>query len=458
MRRAVVVGGGISGLAIARELRARGVEPLVLESERRAGGKIRSERAGGWLVEHGPSAILARDPAVLELVRALGLEERLAPVLPGARSRCLAVRGRLERLPRGPVSFLCSPLLSARGKLRLLGDLFAARGPSALGEDESVAAFARRRFGRGVAERIFAPLVSGVFAGDAAQLSLPAAFPALADLEREHRSLIAGALHGGRPPAGPRMFSFPDGVEELVGALARDLGDALRAGTRVEEIARRGDAFALSVAGPGGDRETVEAEAVLLAAPAHAAATLARGLDEDLAAALGAIPYAPVALVELGYASAALRAPLDAFGFLVPPGERLDILGAVFSSSVFERRAPAGHVLISTRLGGVGRPELVGRSDAELVAVAHGDLARVLGLGAAPTFARVVRHERAIPQYTLGHRERVARVRAAEARVPGLFVGGNALEGPGIPDCIRAAGPRATALARHLERALAPAS
>lgn len=455
MSRAIVVGGGISGLAIARALRARGVEPLVLESERRAGGKVRSERAGGYLVEHGPSGILGGEPAVTELVRELGLEDRVVAARPAARSRYIAVRGTLEPVPRGPGSFLRSRILSPRAKLRLLGDLFLPRGASGRGEEESVGAFARRRLGAGAAERIFAPLVSGIFAGDSEQLSLQSAFPRLAALERDHRSLILGALRGGQPRVRAGLSTFPGGVEELVQALVRDLGDAVRLGVRVDSVERRADGFAVATVGPDGDREELSAAAVVLASPAHASARLVRGLDGLLASTLSSIPYAAVALVELGYPERALPSPLDGFGFLVPPRERLQLLGAVFTSAVFDGRAPSGHVLVSARLGGLNA-EVLHRTDDAVIQLAHEDLARVLGVAERPAFARVIRHERALPQYTLGHRERIERLRAGEARTPGLFLAGNALEGPGIPDCIRAAAGRAAAVARHLERTLVP--
>jgi oxygen-dependent protoporphyrinogen oxidase len=450
-RRVLVVGAGISGLALAHALRERGADPLVLEASERAGGKIRSTREDGFLCESGPTGMLLREPALERLLRSVGLEDRLTAASKASRRRELLSSGKLRPVPGGPGGLVTTSLLGPLGKLRLLGDLLLPRGPAGQGGDESVADFAARRLGRQAARQVFFPLVSGLYAGDAAATSLPAAFPFLAALEREHRSLLVGAVRRLRQrPASPApargLHSFPDGMEELPRALARALGDRLRTRSRILGLTRSRGCYQVAVAQDDGVN-AVEVDAVALAVPAYEAAGILAGLAPAAADALAGIPYAPIALVSLGYhARAVAPGTLDGFGFLVPPGEATRLLGVAYASTAFAGRAPEGGVLVSARLGGTADPDLVTRSDDELVGLAHEELARLTGLRAPPCFRHVVRHTAALPQYTLGHSARVDAVAAAEARLPGLRVTGNALRGAGIPDCVRNAGPVADAL------------
>jgi oxygen-dependent protoporphyrinogen oxidase len=446
--RVVVVGAGISGLAVARELRERGQDPLVLESEGRAGGKVRSSRREGFLLEEGPASFVAREPAVTALVRELGLEERVVRASEAAGRRCVALDGALEVVPSGPGALLRTPILPVRAKLRLLADLVLPRGPAARGREESVAGFARRRLGRAAAERVLYPLVSGIYAGDPERASLPSSFPALAALEREHRSLIAGAawsalVHGS---ASARLVTFQDGMQELTDALARSLGERLVLGAALERVESTGKGLRLRVRARAGP-EAIECDAVVLALPAHAAAGALVSLDGGVGAALDAIPYAPVTLVNLGWDRVLA---LDAYGFLVAPGEDAGLLGCVFASAAFPNRAPAGATLVSARIGGMRRPELARCTDAELVELVRVDLRRYCGIEAAPNLVQVVRHPRALPQYVLGHAERLSILEQAETRHRGLVFAGNAYAGLGIPDCIRNAATVADRTTRAL--------
>jgi oxygen-dependent protoporphyrinogen oxidase len=433
--RTVVVGAGISGLVAARTVARRGLDPLVLESAPRAGGKVRSTRSeDGFLSEDGPSSFLARDPALVELIRDLGLESRLVPARADARRRFVAHERELHPVPAGPLALARSRLLPTGAKLRLFGDLLLPRGPAGHGDDETIAAFATRRLGPRAAERVFAPLATGIFAGDASSLSLPAALPALARLERDHRSLIVGAVR--EAVGGSGLFTFRDGVSELTEALARELGPRLRTGVSLLEIERAAHGFTLHLE-RNGRREALEADAVVLAVPADAASRALAALDPDASDALGAIPYAPVAIVDLGWRTA--PRPVGGYGFLVARDERSALMGCLFPSTAFDGRANPGGLLVSARLGGALRPGLARASDETLHAIVMGELRRYLGLEGAPDFVRIIRHERALPQYVLGHRERVEAALAAEARHPGLHFAGNALRGLGIPDCVREA-------------------
>jgi len=456
-RRCLVAGAGISGLALAHALAARGVEPLVVEADAQVGGKIRSERDDGWLWEHGPAGFIDRDPAVRELLAALDLAPRALPASEAARRRCVASGGRLLEVPTSAAQLVTTPLLPFFAKLRALADFVLPRGPIAAGRDESVAAFARRRLGPTAAAQVFYPLVSGLYAGDPDAISLPASFPWVADLERRHRSLIVGAarevLAARRRGAGARLLSFEDGVQTLPRAIALRLVERVRGGVEVKRVEPAPGGFRVALVDRGREEEALF-PAVALAVPAHAAAPVVAGFAPALADTVGAIPYAPVTLVYAGFRRAGFARPPDAYGFLVPPGEPSRLLGAVFASCVFPARAPAGHELVSCRLGGARHPELAAAGDAALAALVRDELGRYLGAREAPVFLRVVRHRRALPQYTLGHARRLDVIDAAERAHPGLFLTGNAYRGLGIPDCIRNAPPLADRVARHLAQDL----
>jgi oxygen-dependent protoporphyrinogen oxidase len=302
-----------------------------------------------------------------------------------------------------------------------------------------VLAFAERRFGPEAARRIVAPAVIGIYAGDAAALSVQAALPRLAEMERRHGSLLRAALAERRAPG--RMLSFPDGLEELPRALAARLGDRRRAG-RATAVERAGGAWRVTVdRGP-----PVEAERVVLATPGAQAAPLLETLAPEAASALRAVPTAPVAVVCLGFRGPDLGMDLDGYGFLAARGEGVRLLGCQYESSIFDGRAPAGAVLLRTILGGAFDPGLLDGTDDALVAQAVADLRKAAGLRRDPDFAAVWRHPAGIPQYDLDQTARIRTVDEAVARLSGMHVIGQAVRGVGINDCIKAA----AALAHHL--------
>jgi oxygen-dependent protoporphyrinogen oxidase len=454
MKRIVIAGAGISGLSLAFQLERQGASVLVLESAARAGGKIETDRRDGYICERGPASYLDRGNSITPLVHALGIAARVLPAFPAGERRLVVAAGRLHDTPLDARALLGSRLLSWPGKLRLLADLLLPRGPSAAGVDESVEAFALRRLGSQAGERLLQPLVSGLYAGDAHQVSLPSAFPTMAAMEREQRSLILG-LRAERQRAkkgdAPRLSSFVSGLDELPSALARSLGDRLRLGVRLTQVERSGQGFRLSVEDKG-QGSTLDADALVLAIPAHEATQVIRPLSSDLSTVLAEIPYVPVVLAHLGYSLAALSAPPQAYGFFVPASERLKILGAIFASAILAGRAPERFSLFSLRMGGARHPDMLNLPDEELVALAHADLRGLLGLGAAPSFAHVVRHARALPQYTLGHMQRVAALEAGERQFPGLYFHGNAYHNAGVPELVG----RSNLLARRLLAELSP--
>jgi oxygen-dependent protoporphyrinogen oxidase len=340
----------------------------------------------------------------------------------------------LQPVPSNPREAVASRLLSWRGKARLLAEPMAARSRE---PDESVAAFAHRRLGDEAAEHLVAPMVAGIYAGDPAALSLAAAFPRLAQLEREHGSLLAGLLRAGGSTDRGELASFAAGMSALPTALAARLGASIvrAAATQLE---REGARWRVQLA--TGPAEL--ADAVVVAAPADRASAL---LADPRARAIGEIPYAPVDVVCLGFERAQVEHDLAGFGFLVTPGETLGILGCLWESSLFPGRAPEGHVLLRIMLGG----EL---PDGEVVPRALAAVRRALGVQGEPGLAHLFRHRRAIPQYTIGHLARVAAADALERDLPGLFWTGNALRGVGVNDCTREAERTAARAAAFLSR------
>jgi oxygen-dependent protoporphyrinogen oxidase len=355
-----------------------------------------------------------------------------------AERRLVAAKGRLHDTPATAGAFAMSSLLSWPAKLRAAMDLVLPRGSSARGGDESVAAFARRRLGAQAGERLLQPLVSGLYAGDPEQISLPSAFPLVAAMERDQRSFMLAMrkeFATAKSKSAPHLASFERGLDELTAALAAHLGQDLRLGARLRSVEKAPDTYRVAVE-ERGQTQTLEARAVVMALPAHVATSVLGRLDGQIADTLAQIPYVPVTLVHLGYPISALSRAVDAYGFFVPPSEPLRVLGGIFPSQFFLARAPEGFHLFSVRTGGARHPEAFTMPDAELVALADGELRGLLGLTAGPSFVHIVRHERALPQYTLGHMGRVAALEEGERRHPGLFFHGNAYHNAGVPELV----------------------
>lgn len=444
MTRVAIVGGGIAGLSLAHALTSRQPsahrEVVVLEAAPRAGGNLQTELIDGFLCEWGPNGFLDSAPDTLALVREIGLEPRLQPSDDRARRRFLFRRGRLHQLPGGPAAFLASDLLSWRGKLRVAGEPFAPGPPAG---NETIHAFAARRIGREAADVLVDAMVSGIFAGDSRRLSLAACFPKMQQMEREHGSLVRALVARRRQrhrPAGPvgapagRLTSFTGGVQELVDGLVRVLGPRVRTRAEVVAVAPTNDGppYRLTIA----DGSTLDADIVALAGGASRSARLVREWDTDLAAELDAIRAAPLAVVCLGFEAATLEHPLDGFGFLVPRGEGPRMLGALWDSSIYPGRAPGGRALIRVMTGGATDPNVMELDDDGLIALVRGELRTTMGVQAAPIMTHVFRHPVGIPQYEVGHLERLARIDARLALHPGLHVAGNAYRGVSINSCI----------------------
>ncbi len=450
--KVVVIGGGIAGLAAARRLESVAPEADVLLVERDdvLGGKIRTEHVDGFVVEAAPDSFLSRKERGIGLVEELGLRDELIGRRP-EHHRTFVRRGDdLHPLPEGLTGMIPtnldalerSGLLSPEGKAR-----FAAEGevpPVPGDEDESVASFISRRFGREAYEVLVEPLMTGIYGGDGEQLSLRATFPQLRVLELEHGSLLRGLS---APPASdlPPFVSLRDGMGSLVAALAEGFERTeLLAGRAAASVSRRSAGYEVELA----DGEALEADGVVVATPAFVSAELLSNLDADLAAAHAAIPYASSVIVTLAFSRADLL-PLDGYGYLVPRVEGTDVLACTWSSQKWEGRAPEGSVLMRVYAGRYGGPDVTAIPDDELVARARDEVAH-LGISAEPLLTRVQRWPLGMPQYVLGHPERLARIDAVLTELPGLAVAGAAYRGVGIPDCIRSGEAAAEAVARAL--------
>lgn len=446
-RRVAILGGGITGLTTAWHLLQAGAQPVVFEKSARIGGAIGATRTDGWLHELGPNSMLEGSSAVSALVDEVGLGSRRLYASPAAKQRYVVRDGVPVAMPTSPVAFLTTPMLSIRAKLRLLGEPW--RRQAAANAEESVADFVLRRLGREFLDYAINPFVGGVYAGDPALLSVRHAFPKLHTLEQEHGSLIRGALARRNANGGPkgRIFSFPKGLIELPCAVAQAIGRSVRLGTEVTAVLRSDSGW--QIASTRGSECRIEHfDAIVCALPADALATVVfAGVPEaHRLAILTKIPHPPVASVFLGFRREDVLHPLDGFGLLMPQVEHGLILGTLFSSTLFPARAPYGHVALTSFVGGMREPELVGLADDELVRVVREELARLLGARGSPAFISVNRWQRAIPQYVLGYQKFKEAITAVEAAAPGLFIGGNCRDGISLANCIEAGGRLANAV------------
>jgi protoporphyrinogen/coproporphyrinogen III oxidase len=435
----LIVGAGISGLACAYYLRKSGIDAQIVEAGPRPGGVIRSERRDGFLLELGPQSF-SGTPQVHNLCGDLGIEQELLEAPHGA-PRFLLIKGQLKPAPLSPPAFFSSSLFSARTKWSILRDLFGRTHPPA--DDESVAAFTRRKFSAELLDKLVGPFISGIYAGDPEKLSLRAAFPQLHEAERTAGSVIRGMMRAAKSKPGPKqrptLQSFKDGNETLIKALANNLGTALRCGVEVKaiqqgaaETTESGEKFVVNAETTEGT-ETIVADRLVLATPTYVAAKLLR---PELASPLGEIEYAPIAVVSLGYRKQDVGHSLEGFGFLIPRSEGLRTLGTVWNSSLFPGRAPQGSVLLTGFIGGATDTQAVTLSPGEISAIVHREIAPLLSIRTQPTFSNIEIYQRALPQYNLGHTARIASLERESSSLLNLKLVGNYLRGPAIGACI----------------------
>lgn len=448
--RVAVLGGGITGLTAARELKRAGYTPVVFEAGARVGGAIGGHRQDNWLHELGPNSLLEGSAEVASFIDDLGLGECRMYADSAAKKRYIVRDGRMVAMPTSLGSFISTPLFSWSAKLALLGEPWRRRGPA--DGSESVADFVVRRLGHEFLDYAINPFVGGVYAGDPTRLSVREAFPKLHALEQEHGSLIRGALKKRNSSGGPkgRIFSFAHGLEEMPLTLARELGDAVRLRTMVRTVHRHDDGWEIHSDNRGEPaRDTFAAVVIALPADGIAALSFENVPGASRLSALREIEHPPVASVFTGYRRSDVAHALDGFGVLVPEVERRQILGALFSSTLFPGRAPADHVAITTFVGGMRDPSLARRDDADVLQLVQGELVKLLGVRAAPVYTHVKRWPRAIPQYTLGYERFKTAITDVEAAAPGIFIGGNCRDGISLANCIGSGRRLAAAVAAY---------
>jgi oxygen-dependent protoporphyrinogen oxidase len=434
-----IIGGGISGLSLACELmgKDRGFDIKVFEADNRPGGKIFTEKTDGYICEAGVNGFLNNKPATLELASRINLP----PVRSNdsSRKRFIYTDGALQQLPESVSKFFMSNFLSLPGRLRMIGEYFV---PKASKDDETLEDFAKRRVGSEFFEKLLDPMASGVYAGDPSKMSIRSCFNKVYDLEQKYGGLIKGFMalgkeakrSGKKVEAGPggTLMSFSGGMYSLIETLGTLLGDRVLTGKAANGIEKAAGGYRLHFL----DGTSFEADCVVLASPAHNSADIVRDLDRSIHDILAAIPYPALSVVSFGFRREKISSDVDFFGFLVPGKEKRKILGTLFDSSIFENRAPEGHVLMRSMVGGARAEGLAMLDDEKLISTVRSELADIMGLRAEPDFVRVFRWERAIPQYELGHYLKLKALDKALAAHKGLYLAGNAYHGIAVNDCI----------------------
>lgn len=441
----VIIGGGISGLAAAHRLSEQQVRVTLLEASPRLGGTIHTEQRDGFLIERGPDSFISEKPQAVELAKRLGLESRLVQTNEQFRRSFIVRDGRLRPVPEGfqllaPSRiwpFITSDIFSVAGKARMAVDLLLPRKSTNGTNDESLASFVRRRLGVEALERMAQPMVGGIYTADPETLSLRATLPRFLEMERQHRSLILAMLRQGRAQkvgtSGARyslFLSFDRGMQVLVDTLARQIKADIRLNTRAVMLKRDGAGWTITTS----DGEEIKADQICIALPAYLAARLLQG---RLAEKLRQIKYASTATINFAYRRSAITHLLNGFGFVVPFIEKRSVIACTFSSVKFSGRAPDGHVLLRAFAGGALQPEIFALDEGEMQARVEADLRELLGITEEPLFVEVAKWKDSMPQYEVGHLERVSEIERLVSELPGLTLAGNAYRGAGIPDCIR---------------------
>jgi protoporphyrinogen/coproporphyrinogen III oxidase len=458
MKSIAVIGGGITGLTVAFRLQRQNLPVTLYEADARPGGVIQSVREQGYLAEFGPNTLLETSPKIGALINDLGLLDRRLYSDPRAENRYLVRAGKTVRLPASPAGFIRTPLFSTRAKLCLLWEPFVRRAPA--DREESVAQFVRRRLGQEFLDYAINPMIAGVYAGDPERLSVQHAFPKLHALEQRYGSLILGQIFGARErkrraevsKQNAKKISFDEGLQVLTDTLRIRLGAAVHLRCPVKALRQHDAAWSVTALGPEGEREHEHA-AVVYAGPAYRLAELELQTDRPVSCApLSEVRYPPVASVVLGFKRAEVAHPLDGFGMLIPEVEKFHILGTLFSSSLFPNRAPAGHVTLTSYVGGTRAPDLALGSAADLAELTVRDLRVLLGVSGQPTFQHCCLFPKAIPQYEVGYGRFKELMNSLETKAPGLFLAGNYRDGISLSDSLVSGWNVAERAAQHVQR------
>ncbi len=421
MRDVVVIGGGISGLSAAYFLKKKGKEVLVIEKSDRIGGKIDSKRIDGYLIETGPNTLRGINAGLMEMFSDIGISKKMIFVNSCAKYRYIYKNKKLHLLPVNPISFLSSPLLSFRSKTRIFSEPWIR---SEKVNDETISDFFSRRFGEEVTWTLVDPFISGIYAGEIERLSMRAVFPTIFKKEQKYGSVVKGMLfHRNRERLDNRLFSFQEGLQVLPDALGRWLGSCVLKKVEISQIQKdSNEIFQICFENK---RETIQTKSIIFATPAYETAKLLQGTDARQMHDLKTIPYASLTIYHLGFHRLDISHKLNGFGFLVPRSEKLNTLGVLWSSSLFENRAPESSILLTVATGG-GHLNIILK-----------ELNEILGIQCDPIFVHKAEHLQALPQYEIGHCEKIDRLQQWLNQEKNIFLAGNYIDGISVPNCIK---------------------
>ncbi|PMP71936.1 MAG: protoporphyrinogen oxidase [Thermodesulfovibrio aggregans] len=431
----VIVGGGISGLSLAYFLLKRNpqLDIKIIEAEKRAGGKIVTENVSGFLCEGGVNGFLNNKPSTICLAKQLGIEPLKGSE--DSKVRYILINGRLVKVFQNPVKFFLSPLLSFSGKLRMIGEYFIP--PLKEEIDETVESFVSRRVGREFYEKLIDAMSTGIYAGDPSRMSMKSCFPKVYYLEKKYGGLIKGLLALKKEKkdvkAQPEavLMSFKGGMSDLINALEIKLSSKIIKAKKVVNISKNNSFYTVYF-----NDGQIDAEKVIFACPAYESAEILKELDREISDILKTIPYPPLSVVAFGFKKQQIGFGTSLYGFLIPYREKRKILGTLFDSSIFPNRAPDGYVLLRSMIGGRRSPELAMLNDEKLIDTALTELRDILQIKGEPYFIKIFRWQKAIPQYELGHEEKLMKIEQRLQKFPGLYLTGNAYRGVSVNDCI----------------------
>ena len=454
-KKIVIIGGGISGLATAYSLEERAeregksVSIILLEKKNQIGGNILTERVGDFLIEGGPDCFLSEKPWAIQLCERLGMGESLLRTNDEYRKTYILWNGHLHELPEGVIlmipteifPLLKSNLISLSGKIRMGMELFIPKKESSA--DESLSQFVRRRLGQEALDKIAAPLVAGVHAEDPDTMSVKSRFPRFVQMEEEYGSLIKGMIakrremrragSKGNKPKYTMFMTLKDGLSEMPATIVQNLKmTKILTNREVADVDKR-DIFKISLK----NGEVLDADTVVFATPSYETASLLTGINDSISALLNKIPYASTATVSLAFKKESISNPMNGFGFLVPRQEKRRITGATWVSRKFSDRSPDDSVLIRCFIGGSHNEKLVFLNDKDMIEMVKGELRDIMGITSEPLLTRIYRWEKAMPQYTIGHEERLSILDKKLSEYPGMFLTGSSYRGSGISECIK---------------------
>ena len=438
-----IIGGGISGVSLALKLSllkkaGKDIDITLFEAHNNLGGTINSVHKDGFVIESGTNGFLDSKPYSLEVFEEAGLAHKLVKSNDNARKRFIQRYGKLQLLPSGAGSFLTTKILSFKGKMRIAKEFFVPQRKD--NADETLASFARRRLGNEALDYLIGPMVSGIFAGDPEKMSLESCFPVIADLEKSYGGLIKGLFKKPKKKSGPAgpggvLTSYEGGMGEAVKDLAevaKNNGVEINLNSQVNRIIKKENQYVVE----SGNKEYIF-DQVAICSPAYAAAEFTKDLDEELSSTLASIPYAPMFVAGLGFKSEDVEHDMNGFGYLIPKNENRKILGALFTNAMFPVQAPSGTKLLRIMAGGDLHRDIVDKTEKELLDICIKDVTDVLGIKKEPYMVQTFKIEKAIPQYHVGHREKVAKIEEVTERLGNIYVGGNVLYGIGLNDCTK---------------------